>query len=134
MGQKTLFSKISKRGYRWLFFICFRQVSIEQIQRSIIHIAPCSQEIIDNENPIFLSVFFERCEMRLFGCHGNNNCFSFHGHYLNFHCYHFKIWHLVMKSVIWKSLWPKENFMILAWYEMHLKCFIFVSIATIHII
>jgi hypothetical protein len=40
-----------------------------------------------------------------------------------------KAWHLVIKSVIWKSLWPKENFQILAWYEMHLyvKCFIFVS-------
>jgi len=55
MGQKTLFfSKKSKRGYKRLFFICFRQVSIERIQTSIIHIAPCSQEIIDNENPIFL--------------------------------------------------------------------------------
>ena len=60
MGQKTLFSKISKRGYRRLFFICFRQVSIEQIQASIVHIAPCSQEIhvIDNENPIFFTFFF----------------------------------------------------------------------------
>ena len=81
--------------YKRLFFICFRQVSIEQIQTSIIHLAPCSQEIIDNENPIFLRfVYFGRCEMRLFGCHGNNNCFSFHdnhGHYLNFHCYQFKI-------------------------------------------
>jgi len=47
--------------------------------------------------------------------------------YLNFHCYQFKTWHLVIKSVIWKSLWPKENFKIL-------KCFIFVSMATIHII
>jgi hypothetical protein len=27
-----------------------------------------------------------------------------------------------------------ENFMILAWYEMHLKWFIFAYIATIHII
>ena len=113
--------------YKRLFFICFRQVSIEQIQTIIIHLAPCSQEIhvIDNENPIFLCFFFledSRCEMRLFGCHGiNNNCFSFHGHYLNFHCYQFKIWHLVMKSLIWKSLWPKENFMILAWYEIYLK-------------
>jgi hypothetical protein len=58
MGQKTLFSKISKRGYKRLFFICLRQVSIEQIQTSIIHIAPCSQEMIDNENPICLSLFF----------------------------------------------------------------------------
>jgi hypothetical protein len=123
--------------YKRLLFICYRQVSIEQIKKSINHLAPCSQEIIDNENPILIRFFFGRCEMRLFGCHGNNNCFSFHGnhgHYLNFHCYQFKIWHLVMKSVIWKSLWPKQNFMILAWYEMHLKCFIFVSIATIHII
>jgi len=31
-------------------------------------------------------------------------------------CYQFKSWHLVIKSVIWKFLWPKENFMILAWY------------------
>jgi mannosyltransferase OCH1-like enzyme len=31
---------------------------IEQIQTSIIHIAPCSQEIIDNENPICLRFFF----------------------------------------------------------------------------
>ena len=63
--------------------------------------------------------------MRLFGCHGNNNYFSFHGnhgHYLNFHCYQFKTWHLVIKSVIWKYLWPKEIFKILTWYEMHLKC------------
>jgi hypothetical protein len=62
--------------------------------KSIIHLAPCSQEIIDNENPILIRFFFGRCEMRLFGCHGNNNCFSFHGnhgHYLNFHCYQFKI-------------------------------------------
>jgi hypothetical protein len=43
-----------------IFFICFRQVSIEQIQTSIIHLAPCSQEIhvIDNENPIFFTFFF----------------------------------------------------------------------------
>jgi hypothetical protein len=57
MGQKTLFFKKSKRGYKRLFFICFRQVSIEQIQTSIIHIAPGSQEIIDNENPDFLRFF-----------------------------------------------------------------------------
>ena len=38
--------------YKRLLFICFRQVSIEQIQTSIIHLAPCSHEIIDNENPI----------------------------------------------------------------------------------
>jgi hypothetical protein len=126
--------------YKRLFFICFRQVSIEQIQTSIIHIAPCSQEIhvIDNENPSFFTFIFWKMRneaVEVFGCHGiNNNCFSFHGHYLNLHCYQFKIWHLVMKSVIWKSLWPKENFMILAWYEIYLKCFIFVSIATIHII
>jgi hypothetical protein len=57
MGQKKLFSQKSKRGYKRLFFICFRQVSIEQIQTSIIHIPHCSQEIIDNENPIFLHFF-----------------------------------------------------------------------------
>ena len=49
MGQKTLFSQKSKRGYKRLFFICFREMSIERIQISIIHIPPCSQEIIDNE-------------------------------------------------------------------------------------
>jgi hypothetical protein len=32
-------------------------VSIERIQTSIIHIPPCSQKIIDNENPIFLRFF-----------------------------------------------------------------------------
>jgi hypothetical protein len=42
---------ITKCQILLFFFICFRQVSIEQIQTSIIHIAPCSQEIIDNENP-----------------------------------------------------------------------------------
>jgi hypothetical protein len=57
MGQKTLFSKKSKRGYKRLFVICFIQVSIERIQTSIIHIPPCSQEIIDNENPNFLGFF-----------------------------------------------------------------------------
>ena len=51
------FSKKSKRGYKRLFFISFRQISIERIQTSIIHIPPCSQEIIDNENPIFLRFF-----------------------------------------------------------------------------
>ena len=45
--------------YKRLFFICFRQVSIEKIQTSIIHIVPCSQEIIDNENPIFLRFFWK---------------------------------------------------------------------------
>jgi hypothetical protein len=47
--------------YKRLSFICFRQVSIEQIQTSIIHLlAPCSQEIhvIDNENPIYLCFSF----------------------------------------------------------------------------
>jgi hypothetical protein len=58
MGQKTLFSKKSKRGYKRLFFICFRQESIERIQTSLIHLPPCSQEIIDNENPIFFGGFF----------------------------------------------------------------------------
>jgi hypothetical protein len=53
MGLKTLLPKKSKRGYKRLFFICFRQVSNKRIQTSIIHIAPCSQEIIDHENPIF---------------------------------------------------------------------------------
>ena len=53
MGQKTLLPQKSKRGYKRLFFICFRHVSIQRIQASIIHIAPCSQEIIYNENPIF---------------------------------------------------------------------------------
>ena len=80
-----------------LFLICLRQVSNEGIQTSIIHIPPCSQKIIDNENPDFLRVWL-RCEMRLLGCHGNNNCFCFHcnhGHYLNFHCYQFKSWHNV---------------------------------------
>ena len=66
-----------------------------------------------------LSMIWNAFKMFYFCFHGN------HGHYLNFHCYQFKIWHLFMKSVIWKSLWPKENFMILAWYEMHLKCFYF---------
>jgi hypothetical protein len=27
---------------------------------------------------------------------------------------------LAITAVIWKSLWPKENFKNLAWYEMHL--------------
>ena len=61
MGQKTLFSpKKSKRGYKQLLLICFRQKSIERIQTSIIHILPCLQEIqnvIDNENPNFLHFF-----------------------------------------------------------------------------
>ena len=56
--KKHFFSKKSKRLQTIIFFICFRQVSIEQIQTSIIHIAPCSQEIIDNENPIFLRFVF----------------------------------------------------------------------------
>ena len=54
MGQKTLYFKKSKRGYKRLFFICFRQVSIEWIQTSIIHIPPCSQEIKNNEYSNFL--------------------------------------------------------------------------------
>ena len=57
MGQKTLFSKKSKRGYKRLYLICLRQVSIERIQTSLIHLPPCSQEIIDNENPSFLRFF-----------------------------------------------------------------------------
>ena len=79
MGQKAFFSKKSKRGYQRLFCICSRQVSNKRMKTSNIHIAPCSHEIIDNENPIFFNFFFWKCEMRLFGCHGNNNCFSFHG-------------------------------------------------------
>jgi hypothetical protein len=46
------------------FVICFRQVSIQQIKTSIMHLAPCSQEIIDNENPILFTFFLGRCEMR----------------------------------------------------------------------
>jgi hypothetical protein len=51
MRQKTLFSKKSE------FFYVLRHMSIKRIQTSIIHIPPCSQEIIDNENPIFLHFF-----------------------------------------------------------------------------
>jgi hypothetical protein len=59
MGQKTLFfPKNLRKTTNDYFFICFRQVSIERIQTSIIHIPLCSQEIRDNENPIFLSCFF----------------------------------------------------------------------------
>ena len=54
--KNTFFRKEATNDY---FFICFRQVSIEQIQTSIIHIEPCSQEIIDNENPILLRFFLE---------------------------------------------------------------------------
>jgi hypothetical protein len=61
--KKHFFPKKSKRGYKRLFFICFRQVSIEQIQTSIIHIAPSSHEIIDNENPDFLHFFEMRNEI-----------------------------------------------------------------------
>jgi hypothetical protein len=57
MGQKPLFSKKSKRGYKRLFCICLRQVSNEGIQTRIIHIPLCSQEIIDNANPNFLLLF-----------------------------------------------------------------------------
>jgi len=59
MGQKTFISKKSKRGYKRLFLLCLRQVAIERIQTSIIHIPPCSQKIIDNENPDFFTFFFE---------------------------------------------------------------------------
>ena len=55
--KKQFFSKKSKRGYKRLFFICFRQMSNERIQTSIIHIPPCSQKIIDNENPDFFTLF-----------------------------------------------------------------------------
>ena len=58
-GIKNTFSKKSKRGYKRLFFICLRQVSNRRIQTSIIHIAPCSHDIIDNENPIVLRCFFK---------------------------------------------------------------------------
>ena len=57
--KKHFFPKNLKEATNDYFFICFRQVSIEQIQTSIIHIAPCSQEIIDNENPIFLRFFLK---------------------------------------------------------------------------
>ena len=58
MGQKTLFSKKSKRGYKRLFFYkfflyAFRQTSIERIQTSLIHLPPYTQEIIDKENQNF---------------------------------------------------------------------------------
>ena len=56
MGQKTLFFQKSKRGYL-LFLICLKQVSNERIHTSIIHIPPCSQKIIDNENRRFLRFF-----------------------------------------------------------------------------
>jgi hypothetical protein len=58
MGQKALFSKEPKRGYKRLFFICLRQVSNERIQTNIILIPLCSQNIIDNENPYFVTLFF----------------------------------------------------------------------------
>ena len=57
MGQKKLFPKKSKRGYKRLFLICLRQVSYEGLQTSIIHIPPCSQKIIYNENGDFLRFF-----------------------------------------------------------------------------
>ena len=44
--------------------------------------------------------------------HGN------HRHYLNFHSYQIRSWHFAIKSVVWKSLWPKENL-------MHLICKMF---------
>jgi hypothetical protein len=51
--------------------------------------------VIDNENPIFSRFFFWKMRneaVEVFGCHGiNNNCFSFHGYYLNLHCYQFQI-------------------------------------------
>jgi hypothetical protein len=52
--------------YKWLFFICFRQVSIEQILTSIIHLAPCSQKIIDNENLIFFTFVVDNYGTRIF--------------------------------------------------------------------
>jgi hypothetical protein len=73
---------------------------------------------------LFFLVSQQRCEMKLFGCYGNNDCFCFHdnyGHYFNFHCYQFRSWHLTLKLVIWKYLWPKEN---LIW-NMHLLCKMF---------
>jgi hypothetical protein len=105
-------------------------VSIEQIQTSIIHIAPCSQEIIDNENPIFLRFFVWKMRNEAVQLPCNNNCFSFHGnhgHYLNFHCYQFKIWHLVMKSVIMEIFVTKRKFydfsMIWNAFKMFYFCF-----------
>jgi hypothetical protein len=123
MGQKTIFSKKSKRGYKRLFFICLRQMSNERIQTSIIHIPPCSQKIIDNENPDFFTLFV--LKMRLFGCYGNNNCFCFHGnhgHCLSFHCFQLRSWHLIIKLVIRKSLWPKENLIWNAFNMQNVLC------------
>jgi hypothetical protein len=80
--------------------------------------------IIENKYPIIISFFLNELDVKK----GKQTCTCFygnHGHYLNFHCYQFKSWHLVIESVIWKSLWPKENFKILAWYEMHLICKMF---------
>jgi hypothetical protein len=59
MGQKHFFPKNLKELYKRLFVICFRQVSIERIQLSSIHIPPCSQEIIENDNPICLRFFLK---------------------------------------------------------------------------
>jgi hypothetical protein len=58
MGQKTPLSKKSKRGYKRLLFILLRQVSNKRIKTSINHLTPCSQEIIDHENPDFFTFFF----------------------------------------------------------------------------
>ena len=70
MEQKTFFFQKSKRGYKGLLFILLRQVSNKRIKTSINHLTPCSQEIIDHENPDFFTFFF-RYEMKLFGCYGN---------------------------------------------------------------
>ena len=45
--------------------------------------------------------------------------------YLNFHCYQFKTWNLVIKSVIY--LCDQKKIL-----KKILKCFIFVSMATFH--
>jgi hypothetical protein len=52
--KKNFFPKNLKELYKRLSVICFRQVSIERIQLSSIHIPPCSQEIVENDNPNFL--------------------------------------------------------------------------------
>jgi hypothetical protein len=56
MGQKTLFPKNLKEATNDYFL---RQLFIERIQTSIIHLPPCPQEIIDNENPNFLRFFLK---------------------------------------------------------------------------
>ena len=57
MGQKHFIPKNLKEATNDYFFIFLRQVSNKRKQTSIIHIPPCSQEIIDNENPIVLRFY-----------------------------------------------------------------------------